>query len=85
VRVGSAGSGTAGMAFRWNRVVTWAAMRWGCGGWLVFSGTVCKGCGRIGTFVITVDIATEGWTGAILGYPLRNTAKCNSDTQHKTF
>ena len=38
------------------------------GGWLVFSGGVCKGCGGIGTFVITVDIATEGRTGAILGY-----------------
>lgn len=26
------------------RVVTWAAMRWGLlGGWLVFSGRVCKG------------------------------------------
>ena len=51
---------------------------------MVFSGRVCKGCEGIGTFVIAVDIATGGWTGAIPDM-LRNAGDCNSDTQHKVL
>jgi hypothetical protein len=41
------------------------------------------GCGRIGTFVITVDIATQTRNGVILAYALRNWGHCNNDAWYK--
>jgi len=40
------------------------------------------GCGRIGTFVITVDIATEARTGVILGYALHNRDQCKNGSEY---
>jgi hypothetical protein len=63
------------------RVVTWVVMRPGLlRGWLVFSGRVCKrgwvwnGVWGTGTFVITVDSATDPRTSVILGYASRDTS-----------